>query len=176
MTIEQVREKFKGAYIFSYEKAQKNIYGEYMSHRNDENMPLVCQELNVLTVEDYDKWYGLYYLMKDPDTKEIMLVTLAWGDILEGIDHEFYPNAVIKFCSENNIKIDKNSYICICKSLCAYDNNKLETHLPNILDLDKVIKVNNKSNSHTFYVYGKHDNILGYAYGDIYEIKYISNI
>ena len=52
----------------------------------------------------------------NPDTKEIMLVKLCHGDILEGIDHEYYPDAVIRFCIENNFRVDEASYICICKS------------------------------------------------------------
>lgn len=164
MNIEQIREKFKGAYVSSYEKAQKNYNDEYLSHRNDENVSLVRQELNILTVEDYDKWYGLYYLMEDPDTKEVMLVTLALGDILEGIDHEFYPNAVVKFCIENDIKIDITSYICICKSLFQYDENILDMCLPHMNDLYKVISTSD-SNSFTFNVYGKYDNPYGYAKG-----------
>ena len=41
MNIEQVRERFKGAYVSSYELAQKNIDDKYMSHRNNEDTPLV---------------------------------------------------------------------------------------------------------------------------------------
>ena len=164
MNIKQVREKFKGAYVSRYEKAQKNIDDKYMSHRNDEDIALVRQELNVLTVEDYNKWYGLYYLMEDPDTKEIMLVTLAWGDILEGIDHEFYPDTVVNFCKENNIKIDMVSYICICKSLFIYDKKILEYQLPNINDLYGVISASD-SNSYAFNVYSEYDNPYGYAKG-----------
>ena len=157
MTIEQVREKFKGAYVSSYEIAQKGPDGKYLSHRNDEYKPLVCQELNVLTVEDYDKWYGLYYLMEDPDTKEIMLVTLAWGDILEGIDHEFYPDAVIRFCIANNIVLDAVSLECICKSLMFYREDLYDNHLPPIMDMyhTKTL-VLYESISRTFYVHGKY--------------------
>jgi hypothetical protein len=165
MNIEQIREKFKGAYVSSYEKAQKRKFdGKYMSDRNDEDIPLVCQELNVLTVEDYDKWYGLYYLMKDPDTNEVMLVKLCWGDTLEGIDHEFYPSSVIEFCIESQIYVDAASYICICKSLLEYDCGEL-THdcLPRAVDLQSVIKIINESISNTFYVNGKYDSFVGYS-------------
>jgi hypothetical protein len=162
MNIEQVRERFKGAYVASYEKAQKREFdGKYMSDRNDEDVPLVCQELNVLTVEDYDKWYGLYYLMEDPDTKEVMLVKLCWGDILEGIDHEFYPSAVVEFCKQNEIYLDSASYICICKSLLEYDSGELSHDvLPKSADLESVIKMIDKSISNTFYVNGKYDSFV----------------
>lgn len=160
MTIEQVREKFKGAYVSSYEIAQKGPDGKYLSDRNDEDIPLVCQELDVLTVEDYYKWYGLYYLMEDPVTKEIMLVTLAWGDILEGIDHEFYPDAVIKFCLENNLIIDPISFLCINKSLLLYDEDILKNHLAYLVNIHKCqlsfIK-SSKSRSRTFWLDGRFD-------------------
>jgi len=157
MNIEQIREKFKGAYVSSYEKAQKNYDGEYLSHRNDDDMILVCQELNVLTVEDYDKWYGLYYLMEDPDTKEVMLVTLAWGDILEGIDHEFYPDAVIDFCLANDIKIDFVSFLCINKSLLVYDEKCLIDHLATKEKALKVLALIRETTSYEYYVCGKYD-------------------
>ena len=165
MNIEQIKEKFKGAYIVSYEVAQKNEFDQYMSHRNDEDIPLVCQELNVLTVEDYDKWYGLYYLMKDPDTREIMLVTLAWGDILVGIDNEFYPDSVIKFCLENNLTIDPISLMCITKSLLLYDENLCENHLANLIDINKCqskFMKSIKSKSRTFWLDGRFDYISGH--------------
>lgn len=153
MNIEQIREKFKGAYVSKYEKAKKNQFGEYMSDRNDEDVVLVNQELNIITVEDYCKWYGLYYLMEDPDTKEIMLVTFCHGDILEGIDHEYYPDALIKFCIKNNLKIDGASYLCICKSLLLYNKEILDDHLPTIKELtDAYFKFSKKSISKEFMV------------------------
>lgn len=165
MNIEQIREKFKGAYVASYEKAQKRAFDDkYMSDRHNEDISLVCQELNVLTVEDYDKWYGLYYLMEDPDTKEVMLVQLCWGDILEGIDHEFYPSAVVEFCKQNKLYLDSVSYICICKSLLEYDCGEFyHDVLPKLIDLSPVIKSVNGSISNTFHVYGKYDSFLGYT-------------
>lgn len=168
MNIEQIREKFKGAYVSSYEIAQKSTFenNKYMSDRNDESIVLVCQELNILTVEDYDKWYGLYYLMEDPDTKEVMLVTLCWGDILEGVDHEFYPNAIINFCVENDLKVDATSYICICKSLLQYDEDKFLNHLPYYKDTNGIIKVINQSISNAFNVNVKYDTFIGYTHLD----------
>ena len=157
MNIEQVREKFKGAIVYRYEKAQKNLDGKYMSHRNNEDIPLVCQELNVLTVEDYDKWYGLYYLMEDPDTKEVMLVTLCHGDILEGIDHEYYPDSVIRFCVVNNIAVDAVSLVCISTSLLFYREDLFLEHRENKnkQDLFKVqIRRIKESISYTFYKNG----------------------
>ena len=163
MNIEQVREKFKGAYVVSYEKAQKNDYGKYLSDRNDEYKPLVCQELNVLTVEDYDKWYGLYYLMEDPDTKEVMLVTLAWGDILEGIDNEFYPDSVIKFCKENDLILDGASFICINKSLLGYDEECFKNHMVDgISFMTSKMALLIDSVSRTFYVDGRYDKASSY--------------
>lgn len=163
MTIEQVREKFKGAYVARYEKAQKNLDGEYLSHRNNEDMPLVCQELNVLTVEDYDKWYGLYYLMEDPDTNEVMLVMLCRGDIIEGIDHSYYPDSIIKFCIENNIIIDMMSFICINKDLLNYRDDLLEEHLASLHDTPKVVKVIHGSKSRTYYLDYRFDTYYGYS-------------
>ena len=166
MNIEQIREKFKGAHVYKYEVAQKGPDGKYLSDRHNEDMPLVCQELNLLTVEDYDKWYGLYYLMKDPDTKEVMLVTLTWDDILEGIDHEFYPDSVIRFCLENDIIIDEISFLCINKSLLLYDENKLEEHLASLQDIIKcrcTFKQSIKSKSRTFWLDGRYDNHGGYS-------------
>lgn len=163
MTIEQVRQKFKGAYVASYEEAQKNLDGEYMSDRNNENMPLVCQKLNFLTVEDYDKWYGLYYLMEDPDTKKVMLVRLCHGNILEGVDHEYYPASVVRFCNNNNIKVDAMSLLCINKSLLMYDENKLMNRLISLHYTKDIIIHNTESKSRVFYVDGRYDTYHGYS-------------
>ena len=164
MTIEQVREKFKGAYVSSYELAPKNLDGKYIGYRYDEDIVLVCQQLNVLTVEDYCKWYALCYLMEDPDTKEVMLVTLTFGDILQGIDHNYYPDSVIKFCSENNLKLDNASYLCICKMMIENNLEKeLNKHLPYHLDLDKVLIRVPKAKSEYFHVYGRYDSISRYS-------------
>lgn len=168
MNIEQIREKFKGAYVASYDKAQKNQFGKYMSHRNNEDITLVCQELNALTVEDYCKWYRLYYLMEDPDTKEIMLISLTWDAgkdaILEGFNHDYYPDSVIEFCEVNNIKIDATSYLCICKMLLDdHEDELLDKHLPWERSLYKVFQYNNNSKSETFHVC-KYDNPFGYAH------------
>lgn len=168
MNIEQIREKFKGAYVSSYEKAQKGPDGKYLSDRNDEDKPLVCQELNVLTVEDYDKWYGLYYLMEDPDTKEVMLVMLCWGDILRGVDHDFYPDSIVDFCIENGVEIDPASYICICKSLLSYTDDLIDNHLPKLTMLLFTL-ANTNSTSKTFYVNNKYDSIIKYSIN--HEIK-----
>lgn len=157
MNIEQIREKFKGAYVAKYEKAVKNSCDMYLSDRHDENIPLVCQELNVLTVEDYDKWYGLYYLMEDPDTKEIMLVKLCHGDIIEGIDHEYYPDSIIKFCVANNIAVDAVSLSCVSTSLLFYREDLFLEHreFKNKKDLFKVqIRRIKGSISYTFYING----------------------
>lgn len=134
-----------------------------MSDRLDDDIPLVSQELNALTVEDYDKWYGLYYLMEDPDTKEIMLATLYHGDILEGIDHEYYPDAVIDFCKENNLKIDIASFLCINKSLLLYDEDILISHLASLHNTVGIIIVIPEAKSYTFHTYGRYDSYDGYS-------------
>ena len=164
MNIEQVREKFKGAYIARYEKAKKNLDDEYMDHTNT-GEALVCQKLNMLTVSDYDKWYGIYYLMEDPDTREIMLVTLCHGDILEGVDHEYYPDAVIEFCKENNIFVDAISFLCINKSLLLYNEDKLQKHLASLHNAKDIVKSNIESKSYTYYLDGKYDSCIGYFKG-----------
>lgn len=122
ITVEQIKDKFKGATIVGITEAKKNSEGKYMSHRNDEEITLVCQKLNRLTIEDYDKWYSLYYLMKEPNTEDVYLISLTHGTILDGTDHEYYPNTVIEFCKENSIIIDETSYIAICKSFIEYVN------------------------------------------------------
>lgn len=163
MTKEQIREKFKGAYMAYYDKAKKNSHGQYMSHRFDEDIILVCQDLNVLTVEDYCKWYGLYYLMEDPDTKEVMLVTLTFGDIITGVDHDYFPDSIVEFCIKNDLKLDGASYLCICKMLLddnMYDD--LKCTLPDVNDLAMVLKRNKESISHTFHVCN-YDNPIFYS-------------
>lgn len=166
ITIDQIKDKFKGALIVGITEAKKNSEGKYMSHRNDEEITLVCQKLDRLTVEDYDKWYSLYYLMKEPSTNDVYLISLTHGTILDGIDHEYYPNTVIEFCKENNIIIDEASYIAICRSFMEYTNYDYHTinkQMPHKLHVLQYTETDCNAVCKTYYVSSIYDSAYLYA-------------
>jgi len=154
ITVETIKDNFKGALITSVKPARKNSYGKYMSHRNDEEIILVSQKTHVLQVEDYSKWYNLYYLMPgNISTKELYLVSLTFGDIIDGIDHCYYPNSVIEFCCKNNLLIDGISYMAICKMLYEYmDFGDIKEYLPNSVDLYRTLQWDYNAKCNTFYL------------------------
>ena len=166
ITIDQIKDKFKGATIIGIGKAQKNSEGKYVSCKEDEDLVLVSQKLNRVTIVDHDKWYCLYYLMEKPDTNDVYLISLTYGKILKGVDFEYYPNTVIEFCKENNIIIDEVSYIAICKSFIEYsnyDNDIIKKKMPKKCNVGYYIASDMNSICKAYHVHGFYDNSYCYA-------------
>lgn len=147
-----------GCTIYKVNPAVK--YNRYLSDRHDEDCPLVSNQFDVIQVEDWNKWYGLYYLTKSESGEEI-LISFSFGDIIDGVDHYYYPDTIVTFAIKNNLKIDAVSYIAICK---MYEEDELTPNeiipnnvLPTLEDLSKVIVENPDSCHSSFYISGNYD-------------------
>lgn len=138
---------------------KEDDYGNYLSDRYSYDIHLVSNKFDVITVEDYNKWYNLFYITSD-NNGEPMLVSFTFGDIIDGVDHYYYPDSVVKFAKVNNLKIDAVSYIAICKmymeDTCGLDEIINDEHLPSRNDLDEVI-VNGSGICGTFYLHHFYD-------------------
>ena len=152
--------EWKGCYLCDPQPAVK-YDGRYLTHRNDEDCLLVTNKFDVIQVEDWCKWYGLYYLTRDESGNEI-LVRFTFGDIINGVDHYYFPNTIVEFAKVNNLKIDAVSYIAICKmyiedALLSANDTIDDIMLPSIEDLASVIEVDPESYHSTFYISGRYD-------------------
>lgn len=149
-----------GCKIVSVEPAVEKD-GRYLSDRKKIEAPLVSNEFDVILVEDWCKWYCLYYLTHDENNNEI-LISFTFGDIIDGCDHYYYPKSIVDFALKNNLKIDAVSYIAICKMYIedALENNNVaipDSVLPSYEDLEKVISINKNSCCVSFYISGEYD-------------------
>lgn len=109
--------------------AVKDIDDMYLSDRRDSDIHLVSNKFNVITVEDWNKWYSLYYLTTDSNNNP-KLVSFSFGDIINGIDHYYFPVTVVEFAKINKLKIDTISYIAICK-MYMEDAGCMDSTIPN---------------------------------------------
>lgn len=151
---------WEGCTICSIKPAQKDVWEDYVSHRENDPIRLVTNKFNVIAVEDWNKWYGLYYLTKSENNEE-NLIMFTYGDIIDGGDHYYYPNTIVEFALKNNLKIDAVSYIAICK---MYIDDVLGPNdiipnrvLPGLDDLAKVIVENPDSYHSSFCISGNYD-------------------
>lgn len=107
------------------------------------NHVLVSNVKNVITCENYCKWYHLYYIDDNGTVHPLdKIYPDAWD--IDYRDHSWRPRSVVEFAIKNNLKIGFHSYIAmVCMyneavyhELCDYD-------LPTKEDLDKVIVPDN---------------------------------
>lgn len=139
--------------------AISDLNGNYLSDRKNSDIILVTNKFDVITVEDWNKWYNLYYLTMNDDY-EAVLVSFTFGDIIDGVDHYYYPESVVRFAKVNNLKIDLISYIAICKMYmedaeCMVDEIPDEV-LPTLEDLELVL-TNASGICTSFYLHHKYD-------------------
>ena len=157
---EYFKDKFKGATITSITPLIVED-GRYLSNRDSNDIYLVSNKPNRITVEDHCKWYNFFYPTYNPDNEsEMILIALSYGDIVEGYNDSFYPNSIVDFCIENNLKLDAVSYISIVKMYYEEHDNSLELfikHLPYLNSLIRVIDANYNNNSEYFNIHGMID-------------------
>ena len=148
-----------GCTIVKIAPAVKDLDGNYLSDRTSGDITLVTNKFDVITVEDWGKWYSLYYLTMD-DEYEAVLVSFTFGDIINGVDHYYYPNSIVKFAMVNNLKIDVISYIAICKMYmedAGYMTDDIpDDVLPTLEELESVL-TNASGICTSFYLHHKYD-------------------
>ena len=165
---EYFKDKFKGANITSITPLVVED-DRYLSNRESNDVYLVCNKPNRVTVEDYCKWYNFFYPTYNPDNEsEMILIALSYGDIIEGYNNSFYPDSIVRFCKENNLKIDAISYINIVKMYYEeyYSGNfsRFIEYLPYSDELPKVIDYDYDINSEYFKLNGTIDACLANYY------------
>lgn len=152
-------EEWVGCYISKIAPAIRDMDGNYLSDRKSADIVLVTNKFDVITVEDWNKWYGLYYLTMTDDYEPI-LVSFTFGDIIDGVDHYYYPNSIVEFAKVNNLKIDIISYIAICKMYMEdaehMDDDIPDEVLPTLEDLELVL-TNASGICKAFYLHHKYD-------------------
>lgn len=108
-------------------------------HSHGVNHTLVSNVKNVITCENYCKWYHLYYIDDNGIVSTLdRLYPDAWD--IDYRDHSWRPRSIVEFAIKHNLKIGFRSYIAmvcmyneaIYHELCDYD-------LPSKEDFDKVI-------------------------------------
>lgn len=116
-----------------------------LEFKSERDIDLVSNLPETLTVEDYNKWYNLYFITKDCKVKKLQEVYHDAFDI-EGMDHYYYPNSVVEFAKKHNIKIEYISYAAICQMYIedAGDFKIPEEYLPTYSDLKEVLVDGNK--------------------------------
>ena len=116
-----------------------------LEFKSERDIDLVSNLPETLTVEDYNKWYNLYFITKDCEVKKLHEIYHDALDI-EGIDHYYYPDSVVEFAKKHNIKIEYISYAAICQMYIedAGDFKIPEEYLPTYSDLKEVLVDGNK--------------------------------
>lgn len=158
---EYFKDKFKGATITSITPLVVED-DRYLSNRESNDIYLVCNKPNRVTVEDYCKWYNFFYPTYNPDNEsEMILIALSYGDTIEGYNNSFYPDSIVEFCRENNLKLDAISYINIVKMYYEErDNDDIRSfieHLPYSVSLSKAIDFDRGIDSEYFNLHGMID-------------------
>lgn len=145
------------------------------------DLGLVSGIPGTLTVEDYNKWYNLFYINKNGEVK-----VPRYQDEIEGIDHYYYPSSVIKYAKKYNLKIDHVSYAAICYMYLedAEVHEIPEDHLPTKKDLISVLVDGNTNNTDicycdNFYIFPKHFTkemcIECFSKEEDYNLKFLLN-
>ena len=158
---EYFKDKFKGATITSITPLVVED-DRYLSNRESNDIYLVCNKPNRVTVEDYCKWYNFFYPTYNPDNEsEMILIALSYGDTIEGYNNSFCPDSIVEFCRENNLKLDAISYINIVKMYYEErDNDDIRSfieHLPYSVSLSKAIDFDRGIDSEYFNLHGMID-------------------
>lgn len=137
----------------SFENDEHKYVHKYLSIREQE---LVSNSPGTLTVEDYNKWYNLFYI-----TPKGEVIVPKYQSEIYGIDHYYFPNSVIAYAKKYNLKIDYISYAAICQMYIedAGCFEIPEKHLPSKEDLISVLSGDNNdclSFCNSFYIYPKY--------------------
>lgn len=123
---------------------------------NPEREILVSKLPGCITVEDYCKWYDLYYICENGTVKGMSEFD-TWDDEIDGCDHYYFPESVVSYALKHNMKIDYIAYAAIC--LRYLEDSGMEhicpEHLPTKEDLLKVLGDFNGSCS-CYYLYPAH--------------------
>lgn len=98
--------------------------------RSERGIPLIAHAKNMVTCEDHNKWYHLYYIDDKGQVNPIDELYDDFYDIVRTRDHSYNPKDVIEFCKKHELKIDAASYNAIIDMWIEY------TDYYDISDLD----------------------------------------
>lgn len=80
---------------------------------SEEGNRLISTIPGTITVEDYEKWYCLYYIKNEIDS--VPLHKVIPGTLgIEYVDHCFKPVSVVDFAYQKDLKLEALSYLAIC--------------------------------------------------------------
>jgi len=101
--------------------------------------PLVSIIPNVITCEDYCKWYDLYYI---DDNHDIYTLDHLYSDArdIDYRDHSWRPRSIVEFALKHNLKIGEMSYFVMVAMWAEAIERKVDNYdLPTYEDYMKVI-------------------------------------
>ena len=90
---------------------------------SDRNIELVSTIKNVITVENYCKWYSLYFINENGEVKKLDDVFPEAEQIIF-CDNAWEPASVVEFANKNNLSLGLYSFIALIdRYIEATDNN-----------------------------------------------------
>jgi hypothetical protein len=109
-----------------------------------EGHELVSHVNNVITCENYCKWYSLYFIS---ECDEVLLLSDLYDDYydIEYRDHTWKPSSVVEFALRHNLCIGEISYEAMVRMYAEnFDGDPIpDCDLPSHEDYCKVIKPDN---------------------------------
>ena len=130
---------------------------------------LVSRVKNVITCENYCKWYSLYFINDKDEVCELSDLYDDYFDI-EYRDHTWKPSSVVEFAIRHNLHIGKVAYEAIVRMYAEnfYGDHIPDSDLPSHDDYCKVIKPDFGNLSNCQFDYFDDDTILQPFDGRLY--------
>lgn len=112
--------------------------------RSERGFPLIAHAKNMVTCEDHNKWYHLYYIDDKGQVSPLDKLYDDFDDIVRTMDHSYNPKDVVEFCKNHELKIDAASYNAIIDMWMEYNeycdiSDLDDDDTPNMEDADAII-------------------------------------
>lgn len=111
-------------------------------YKSERDLELISHVTDVITCENYCKWYSLYYIQSDGTVSILSDLYDTFFDEIEFRDHSFEPKSVVKFALKHGLNIGLDAYKAICymyAEYCEYEDRIPKEHLPTSAELSYVL-------------------------------------
>lgn len=111
-----------------------------MKFISERNIELVSTIKNVITVENYCKWYRLYFINENGEVK-ILDDVFPEAEQIPFCDNAWEPASVVEFANKRNLSLGLYSYIALIARYCEATNSAIlsDEYLPSKELFDSVI-------------------------------------
>lgn len=112
--------------ILLYDHANPTIYctkipnvAKIITHpaQSERGFNLVSLGRDVITCENYNKWYRLYYIDKDGVVNDLYSLYEDFDDVVT-YDHSWEPKGLCEFAKRHNLRIGTEAYKAIVQMYC----------------------------------------------------------